>query len=328
MSCTTIRKFLYAFADGQLGVEANCQVLDHLKMCGDCSRVVEQHQALRTRLRDSLGKVQVPQGLHERVCQAVSTGKTATRRRGVRVLLTFKPLALAACITLVATVAWQYAIRPGGTDQSAGGQFVLASLEDEAASMIVSKHTMCCDGAASHHNQALPQTLTGLAAVISARYDDIIQVLAPDLSDHGFAFESANLCGLRGGCGNGHHHDNESPDDAPEEHHGGVNGGHLLYVKGDASVPTRLSVFSVPRWDELDRLGSVVSDRDEICLVSVSPGADGREMCIAVWHQDATSYVCVGQVDVPSMKDIVTDVRIALGNSPTLTVLAAHSWLP
>ncbi len=149
------------------------------------------------------------------------------------------------------------------------------------------------------------------------------------MTRHGFTFESANFCGVRGDrCEDGRHDDGEGHGDAHDAHTGGVNGGHLLYAKKDASAPVRLSVFSVPRWDDLDRLGSVVSDRDEIRLASFSPGDDGPEMCIAVWHQDATSYVCCGQVDVPSMKDIVTDVRVALGNYPAWTVLAAHSWQP
>ncbi|MCC7314685.1 MAG: zf-HC2 domain-containing protein, partial [Planctomycetes bacterium] len=36
MNCKSVQKFLHAFADGQLGVRANCEVLDHLKMCPSC----------------------------------------------------------------------------------------------------------------------------------------------------------------------------------------------------------------------------------------------------------------------------------------------------
>ena len=47
MNCTGVRKFLYAFADGQLGVKSSCEVLDHLKMCPACSRLVDEHHSLR-----------------------------------------------------------------------------------------------------------------------------------------------------------------------------------------------------------------------------------------------------------------------------------------
>lgn len=49
MNCRNVKKFLYAFADGQLSVRANCEVLDHLKMCPACSRAVAEVVQLRWR---------------------------------------------------------------------------------------------------------------------------------------------------------------------------------------------------------------------------------------------------------------------------------------
>ena len=57
MNCKSARKFLYAFADGQLDVTDNCEVLDHLKMCPGCGAVVAEHQSMRTVLTKYIERV-------------------------------------------------------------------------------------------------------------------------------------------------------------------------------------------------------------------------------------------------------------------------------
>ena len=59
MNCRKIRKYLFAFADGQLGVKANCEMLDHLKMCRKCSAIVDEHQAVRRARTVSVGSCNV-----------------------------------------------------------------------------------------------------------------------------------------------------------------------------------------------------------------------------------------------------------------------------
>ena len=49
MTCKTFRKYLYAFADGELETRENLEALEHLNMCPSCCRKVAVQQALRGR---------------------------------------------------------------------------------------------------------------------------------------------------------------------------------------------------------------------------------------------------------------------------------------
>ena len=56
-----------ARADSQLGIKDNCEVLDHLKMCPECSKVVDEHQAVRAAVGRSIVEVGVPGELRGRI---------------------------------------------------------------------------------------------------------------------------------------------------------------------------------------------------------------------------------------------------------------------
>ena len=89
MNCNQSRKYLFAFADGQLSVQANCEVLDHLKMCTACSRIVDEHQAVREALRRSGERIVTPSGLARQVRRTL-TGRVPAARRETRVLRGFR----------------------------------------------------------------------------------------------------------------------------------------------------------------------------------------------------------------------------------------------
>jgi anti-sigma factor RsiW len=52
MTCDDSRAYLPAYLDDELGVPESLLVQKHLSQCGDCRRIQDQQQALRTALRD------------------------------------------------------------------------------------------------------------------------------------------------------------------------------------------------------------------------------------------------------------------------------------
>ncbi len=298
MTCAAVRKFLYALADGQLADKANAQVSDHVKACSACSRLVGEHQSLRTALGRQIEAVPIPRGLEDRVRQAITAGKPVPRPNRWRAILRVRTYAAAACIVLATLAAWRFALPASSAMRVGPGE--------GAASAVVMTHNMCCDHAASHQNTDLPKSLAGLASAISAHYDHIIRVFAPDLSGHGFAFESANLCGVmdRDGC----------------------HGGHLLYAKSDNKLTTRLSVFSIPRWDDLD--GDEPAPNDGRTRQFIVAQDTGPDISVAVWHEDATSFICCAEVAPDTMADLVKDVRLALHDTTPRRMLAMLWQLP
>jgi anti-sigma factor RsiW len=72
MNCREIRNNLYPFLDGELDVEANVQVLDHVNLCEACSDIVSSERALQGLYRGQLTSVDVPGGLADRIRSALT----------------------------------------------------------------------------------------------------------------------------------------------------------------------------------------------------------------------------------------------------------------
>jgi hypothetical protein len=305
MNCTAARKLLYAFADGQLGVKDNCEVLDHLKMCPECSRVVHDHQTLRDALRKNLSRDSLSGECRTRILatlghreHAHEVARTAVRR--------FRPYALAAGFLLVASaVLWISLFGAGGVlhTKAAGDAFAVNVPRGTSAATAIAKvHNVCCAHGPAHHRKDLPTELAELTPVVAAHYSQKIATLAPDLAKHGYRFESANYCGVR---------------DKP-----GCDGCHLIYVNSQGT-PRRLSLFSVPRWDCLDK-----------CDTKAKPGVDGLRhyqvdqddggtLAILAWHNDATTYICCAREPFGLLRAIVGEVRTAMTRLDAETLLAA-----
>lgn len=220
MNCTQIRRFLYAFADGELSVKDNCEVLDHLKMCPPCARIVADQQSLRRVLHGSLVDEPVPAEVLARLQQA------ARRRVPVATPSGFRSgrwaWAAAAVLVLAAGLGyfgWPHAV----TDDSRQTTLLAAAVAEE----VVDTHCACCKHSrAEHQARDLPNTLEGLRDdKVAAQFGDRMEIMIPDFAVSGFSFESVNRCSVE--------------DDRP--------GLHIIYRNPRDNE--RLSFFSVPRCD-------------------------------------------------------------------------------
>lgn len=283
MNCKEARKLLYAFADGQLGVKDNCEVLDHLKMCACCGQVVDEHQTLRAAVGRSINTVSVPASLRGQVAAALPIAASSGRRR----ITGLRPYALAASLLLVAGVfLWRSVWSPGGP----ADRTVVVEPGNSAATMIVQVHNDCCLHSAHHQSSELPAALKTVGPAICDYYDHKIAALAPDLSQYGYRFESANFCGVQ---------------DKP-----GTEGGHILYVS--ESSPRRMSFFSVPRWDCVDKCRKYGVPSEDGSRKYEVDQEGGAKLCIVAWHYDTTTYICCGPESLDVIEKMVKQVRTAM----------------
>ncbi|HKQ46460.1 MAG TPA: zf-HC2 domain-containing protein [Phycisphaerae bacterium] len=282
MNCTTVRKFLYAFADGQLGVKANCEVLDHLKMCPACSRLVDEHQALRSAIGRNLAAEKTPEGLHQRVVQRLE-GASA------RPVPWLRPLAAAACVALAAAGGWwAFANRSADPDQMANAP-VRVEGGPTAATMIAEVHRLCLAEPAKHQYPSLPRDRSQVAAAINQHFAGRVAAVAPNLSRFGYEFESVNFCGIDASLSR--------------------EGGHLVYASADRQ--SRLSLFCVPRLDRLDQ-GSGPSPDGYLQYEVDQDG--GKKLSILAWHRNSTSYACCANLTIEQLREMVSGIRLAMPN--------------
>jgi mycothiol system anti-sigma-R factor len=282
MNCTSVRKFLYAFADGQLGVRANCEVLDHLKMCPECSRLVEEHQSLRAAIGRSVATEKTPEGLRQRVVARLESAS-------VRPCSWLRPLAAAACLVFAATAAWwTLSDRIADHNPSANGP-VRVEGGPTSATMIAEVHRMCLAEPAKHQYPSLPRDRSQVASAINRHFAGRVAAVAPNLSRFGYEFESVNLCGI----------------DASMSR----EGGHLVYASADRQ--SRVSLFCVPRLDRLDQGGGPSPDGYVQYEVDQE---GGKKLSILAWHRNSTSYACCANLTIEQLREMVAGIRLAMPN--------------
>ncbi|MCZ6697953.1 MAG: hypothetical protein O7D94_03360 [Planctomycetota bacterium] len=289
MICKNVRKYLYAFADGQFDVKVNCDVLDHLKMCPACTRVVGEHQALRKALRRIGESTPVPNGLGASVRAKLAVGRRVSAKPKWRGLAAAGALA-AACVGFAVYSAWEVffppRVSPGVTLQGAG----------LAVMRVTDVHNECCQKEGAHQSPDLPSDLNGLREAYASQYSQELKALVPDLSEPGFALESANFCGVRRGR----------------------QGAHVIY-KNSATL-NRLSFFSVPRLRCLKGCGE--GDWFEHKVEQ----EDKSYLYVLAWCDDEkTTHICCSSIDYERMKEWMSEARLAL-NQPEARAMFAALW--
>ena len=301
LNCAAARRFLYAFADGELAVKENCDVLDHLKMCPDCARIVADQQALRASLGTLAASGQAPADLSQRILSTIEVPATAQPpRRWARVFL---PIAAAAASIALMTFSIWHTLRqsPPAPLPAAGTRQIASS--DSAASRVVQVHEYCCNLHDQHQDANLPNGLAGLSPAMAAHFNHVINVLAPDFTTSGYQFESANYCGFK-----------------PRN-----RGAHLIYVAhAQDGEPRRLSFFSVPRWSYLDRCASHKGLEDHDFRKFTIP-EERSSYAVVAWHDNQTTYICCGEMPVAEMVSMVEPVRMVLSRREERVALALAS---
>ncbi len=291
LNCTMARRYLYAFADGELPVKENCEVLDHLKMCPDCSRIASEQHELRIALRRSLNRVPVPEGLAERIRSSLeSPAETQAPLARGRMWRFIVPTAAAASLALAATTYWMI---PRGEESAPVVPVKLPERGDVAIQQVVKTHDACSEKHAAHQGGDLPTQPTELAAAFEKHFNGLLDIVVPDFSSFGYTLASANFCGFT------------------------KNGGAHMVFTSKTPGARPISFFVVPRWSSIDDCGYYKGVGDDFMRKFAFPHMKSTHSVVA-WHDNQTTYIAVGRIDMQKLIKMVEPVRAAtLKPAPT-----------
>src|SRR6476661_4023757 len=122
MNCDATRKFVHAYADGELDLVRSLEIEEHLEGCAACSQVLRNVQALKSSLHDETLYFKPPAHLQACVISSIreaSNPKPAYRR------LPLSMLSLAAALVLGVALIWLVA-RSFSTGVAPSGENLLA----------------------------------------------------------------------------------------------------------------------------------------------------------------------------------------------------------
>lgn len=297
MNCHQFRKYLHAFADGQIDVKSNCDLLDHLKMCHECSRIVDQHNALKSLIVASAARIAVPAGLESRIRSAIEPSRKS-RKRAASLVGPFadRPLlrvsAMAACVVITVLSLWATGI-VGPGESLRGGLATSADFDMDSADLkmrgVVVRHNKCVESCnqQAHQLAGLPSDRESAALELAGRLGDQVAIAAPDLTGFGYEFESAAVC---------------SPD---REVHGAT--AHMMYV--NHAYGTRLSFFSVPHWKGADGLLADATLRKPFAF---TPQGNCQNQSIVAWNGKTSTYIVCAPINQEDLSEMVRELAFSL----------------
>lgn len=288
MNCNDAKKHLHTFADGELPAPDADAVASHIGKCPSCEQSVSDQRLLRSAVCKTIEREPVPEGLKFKINSAVMSEARPAAGGGV-FATRLRAYGMAACLLLVAGLfLWRSALQkstpPGGVNIREKSDAV-----PQFARMVSDVHDMCCAHGPNHHARSLPTKLAALEPAICSHFHNKIKALAPDLTAHGYRFESANYCGVQ-----------EAPEAA---------GGHLIYTH--ETKPTRLSFFSIPQWDALGGCMSACAEAAG-CRQCEVPQKDGKTLAILTWTKNGTTYICCGPEPVSVIASMFSQARLAM----------------
>lgn len=285
MNCKDVRKYLYAFADGELETSESLAVLEHLNMCPSCAAKVSAQQRLRSAVARVMASSPAPAGLDHRVREAVAREARGRGSGGLADLLRrrygWPALAAAALIALVVVVsssrspdAGQTVERPEpGISLQHVGFTDTSPAAVRLADMVYRAHEHCCAMGPDHHHPDLPRDGVEAARLITERLG-VVPMLRCEQLDGVVdgQFESARLCRL------------VNPDgDA-------YDGGHLIYRLGESD---RVSLISIRRLPEVAELRKVRVEGRAYALLRPGSAPDDALVTVVVFDcPKATHIVC------------------------------------
>ena len=299
MDCKRFRKYVGAFADGELDIQHNLDVLDHLKMCPSCASRVDEIGLLKQSVKRAFGAARAPQPLLQQIPDShdaeadarlarSGAGSTARSRRLPRLGIA---LGMAAAF-LLAVALWQFGspsqIRPG----------TITVVTGRAVADVREQHRACVlRRGLRHHDPSMPRDLTRLAQHLQRELK--LDVLVPDLSPHGFELVGADRCGIRG-----------------------RPGAHVLYHS--ATTGGALSVFTVRYLPEISAgaIGNPEASRFFVSDASIP---------VVAWHQGPQTYVLCGDLPSETLLEVAREVRqastAALTRTRAVVALAAPGFV-
>lgn len=264
MTCLEFRKWMRAFADGELDTEHNLDALEHLRMCPPCAARVDNARAVRRALFRQGRTIVAPPDLGDAILARLDESNSGSAHAASSrwVPLPWRPWTLVAVAAVLALAALgsKQSWWPGGLVEADA-----TLLPSQQVADIRNLHQRCCLQPETHHNPGLP--LHPTQAALELARDLRLDVIMPDLSLFGFDFVGANRCELRG--------------------HGAAHALYRSKVTGDY-----LSVFTVDR--EADCRPAEHYQVQGRTYYVCDLNSAGRE-CVVAWCGGDQTYIWCGQ---------------------------------
>ena len=275
MDCKQFKKYIGAFADGELGVEQNLAALDHLNMCPTCAARVTEVTTLKKTLKRAYGGATAPRYLVEKIVGSNPVGDEVSTPKPTRqtkpLVRVFAPLAVAASLLLVVGLWQPWKISPSP---------ILTALPAQLVADVREQHRMCVQNrGANHFAPDLPREPRAIVAAL--RRDLNLTVAVPELSDKGFTLIGVDRCGLPG-----------------------RPGAHALYRSTEHNG--ELSLFTIARGATLasDYVGSA-ADRGMIV-------SSDQSLLVVAWHHRRQTYLACAEMSEGTLRDLAEGIRTGL----------------
>lgn len=276
MDCSRTRRFLVAYADGELDVTANLEVAGHVRACAACARIVADHRLLRGALHRAVTSEALPAALLPSIRSAIAAeSRTAAARRGPLI----RPwLAIAAAIVLGFGLPWTIWMR----------------IESRPSAVLFAREFT--RDVANHHAEAIrvlssgahPRERRDVGTAAAVRSLGVmVDAFTPNLAGHGMSLDALQVCELSSG----------------------ERGVAALYRDGGAAA---LSLFSILRRqaDVADAPREQLTARYHVETIENEAG----DFAVVGWNNDPavgvpTSYLACARMPADQLLQFVTSVR-------------------
>jgi anti-sigma factor RsiW len=252
MNCRAFRKYVGAFADGELDTQANAAALEHLNMCPPCTGRVTEVQQLKVVLGGIFAAESAPPGLAVRIRNAIRAEAAAEPKKPTVLHRLFVPLTMAAALAAAVGI-WHF----WRAEEPPSGNLIQARFAADTRE----QHRRCTQAGPDYHDATLGRSLQDIAANLTQRLK--LAAIAPDLEAYGFRLVGADACGV-----------------------GNRPGGHVLYQDAQGCY---LSVFSLAASDcggrhfgappSCRKRGSMELQDEGLSVVAWSEGVAAYVLC-------------------------------------------------
>ena len=290
MDCKRFRKYVGAFADGELDVEHNLDALEHLNMCPNCATRVAEVSTLKESLQRTCEDVKASQHLRMKIETMIHEGERGTPThvgRPRQILRVFVPLAAVASLLLVVGL-WRLSPEPLSP---------LLEAADLPASLVADarhQHRACIrERGENHYDPALPRAANAIATILAR--DLGMRVAVPQLDHAGYKLIGVDRCGV-----------------------GRWRGSHALY-RSVGRPNGELSLFTISSEAALAS-AQVGVDGEHIKITA----ADLR-LAVVAWNDGSQTYMACAEVPSDALRHLVATFRseLAAAQMAPPAVLAA-----
>jgi hypothetical protein len=194
--CEKTRRYLDSYISSELTVETNHDVLKHLEICKECSRILQDLLLIRNRLRKAVNCEVVPAALRERVERSIRQQQT-----GMKAQSWSRWTLAAAAVLIMCMGGWGtlHLWRPSQrTRTGASLQADLpAFITNQTASLLkigVGDHVHCV---VEHHDDREQSTLEQMAKELGPDYYALVALVDEQLPKS-YSVSVAHQCGVNG----------------------------------------------------------------------------------------------------------------------------------